>query len=193
VRAAVFVDRDGVLNALVPDPVSGEPESPLHPEQVALLPGAAAAIRRLREAGYAVVGVSNQPAAAKGLIDMRLLEGVQARVLELLALEGANLDDFHLCFHHPQGVIPELTCACGCRKPAPGMLLEAAEELELDLATSWMLGDTDSDVAAGKAAGCRTVLIEHPASAHKRNGGADPDARAPDLAAAADLVIGDSR
>lgn len=191
--AAVFVDRDGVLNALVPDPVSGLPESPLDPEQVTLLPGAAAAIRRLRDAGYVVVGASNQPAAAKGVVEMRLLESVQARVLELLALDGAAPDDFRLCFHHPEGVIPELTRECGCRKPAPGMLLEAAEELELDLASSWMLGDTDNDVAAGAAAGCRTILIEHPSSAHKRGDVARPDASAPDLAAAVELVIRDTR
>jgi D-glycero-D-manno-heptose 1,7-bisphosphate phosphatase len=180
VTAAVFVDRDGVLNELVSDPLSGKPESPLQPEQVALLPGASAAIRRLRDVGYVVVGVSNQPAAAKGVVEMQLLERVQARVLELLALDGAAPDDFRLCFHHPEGVIPELTRACGCRKPAPGMLLEAAEELELD-------------VAAGTAAGCRTVLIEHPASAHKRSGVAHPDASAPDLAAAVELVIMDTR
>ena len=187
--AAVFVDRDGVLNELVPHPVSGRPESPLDPEQVVLVPGAAAALRRLHNAGYVVVGVSNQPAAAKGTVDIKQLESVQARVLDLLERAGAATDAFRLCFHHPEGVVPELTRVCNCRKPAPGMLLDAAAELKLDLSASWMIGDTDGDVAAGVAAGCRTILIENLASAHKRSGRVRPDATAPDLAAAVDFVI----
>ena len=159
-RAAVFVDRDGVLNSLVPDPVSGKPESPLDPTQVRLIPGATAAIRQLREAGYVVVGVSNQPAAAKGLVEFDILEAVQARVLELLEKDGARPDSFRLCFHHPAGVVPGLTSQCACRKPAPGMLRDAAAELGLDLDASWMVGDTDTDVDAGEAAGCRTILGE---------------------------------
>lgn len=190
-KAAVFVDRDGVLNALVPGPVSGEPESPLDPEQVALLPGAAGAIRRLRDAGYVVVGVSNQPAAAKGVVEMSVLESVHRRVLDLLEHDGGHLDTFRLCFHHPEGVVPDLTRTCDCRKPAPGMLLDAAVEFMLDVESSWMIGDTDADVAAGSAAGCRTVLIENPASAHKRSGRARPDGRAVDLPAAVELIVKD--
>ena len=82
---AVFFDRDGVVNELVPDPVSGLPESPLDPESVALIPGAAAALRRLHEGGYELVGISNQPAAAKGTVSLDDLERVQARVIDLLA------------------------------------------------------------------------------------------------------------
>ena len=94
-----------------------------------------------------------------------------------------------LCYHHPAGTVPELTRRCDCRKPAPGMLIAAAEELPIDLSASWMVGDSDDDVAAGTAAGCRTVLIENPASAHRRVVGAAPDGRAPDLTAAAHLII----
>lgn len=187
--AAVFVDRDGVLNELVPHPVSGQPESPLDPQQVVLIPGAAAALRRLHNAGYLVVGVSNQPAAAKGTVDVKRLESVQARALDLLARDGDVPDAFRLCLHHPDGVVPELTRVCDCRKPAPGMLLDAAEELGIDLGASWMIGDTDADVLAGAAAGCHTILIENPDSEHKRSGNARPDATAPDLAAAADFVV----
>jgi len=106
---------------------------------------------------------------------------VHERVIELLALEGAFLDVSLLCPHHPEGVVDELSGLCACRKPAPGMLLDAANALGLDLAASWMLGDTDTDVAAGRAAGCRTVLIEHAASVHKRGGGTSPDLIAADL------------
>lgn len=188
-RPAAFLDRDGILNALVPDPVSGHPESPLRPADVRLMPGAAAAARHLRESGFALVGVSNQPAAAKGTLSVEELLAVQERVLELLAAEGVDFDGFRLCLHHPDGAVPELSGDCACRKPAPGMLLDAAAALDLDLAASWMVGDTDADVAAGVAAGCRTALVENPDSAHKRLGTGDPDLRAVDFSQAARLIL----
>jgi D-glycero-D-manno-heptose 1,7-bisphosphate phosphatase len=188
-RAAAFLDRDGVLNELVPDPFTGAPESPLDPGDVALVPGAAGAALKLRRAGYLLIGISNQPAAAKGLVSLDTLQRVQARVLELLAAEGVSFDAFQICHHHPAGVVPELTVACDCRKPAPGMLVQAAKRLELDLTTSWMIGDTDSDVAAGAAAGCHTVLIEHPGSAHKRTLAPSSDLRAANLQSAAALLL----
>jgi D-glycero-D-manno-heptose 1,7-bisphosphate phosphatase len=185
---AAFVDRDGVINELVPDPRTGVPESPLRVADVVLVSGAAEALRELATAGWRLVGVSNQPAAAKGYISLEQLASVQARVAELLAAEGVHFDDFQLCLHHPDGVVPELAGGCECRKPAPGMLLAAAAELDINLAASWMLGDTDTDVQAGRAAGCRTVLIENRGSAHKRSGTVDPDAVARNLAAAVSLL-----
>jgi D-glycero-D-manno-heptose 1,7-bisphosphate phosphatase len=146
-------------------------------------------LRRLAEAGWRLIGVSNQPAAAKGAISLPELQAIQAQVVELLAAEGAMFDDFRLCWHHPEGVVPELIGVCDCRKPAPGMLLAAARHLGIDLTRSWMVGDTDADVFAGQAAGCATILIEQPGSAHKRGGDAHPDGRAPDLATAADLIL----
>ena len=117
------------------------------------------------------------------------MESVQGRVVELLASEGVRFDDFRLCLHHPAGVVPELTGSCDCRKPAPGMLFEAANTLGLDLSRSWMIGDTDSDVIAGRSAGCRTILVENPGSSHKRSGRVAPDARVADLAGAAAVVL----
>jgi D-glycero-D-manno-heptose 1,7-bisphosphate phosphatase len=188
-RAAVFIDRDGVINALVTDPQTRRPESPLRVDDVVLLPGAAAALVRLKRDGWPLVGVSNQPAAAKGLVSRGRLQSVQARVLELLAAEGVSFDDFRLCLHHPDAVLPELAGPCECRKPAPGMLLAAAQARDLDLGRSWMVGDTDSDVLAGQAAGCSTVLITNAGSAHKRAGSAVPDATAGDLGEAAELIL----
>jgi len=188
---AAFVDRDGTINELVPDPQTGHSESPLRVEDVALIPGAAGALRRLAAGGWLLVGVSNQPAAAKGTARRDQLAEVQARVLELLAADGARLDGFRICPHHPAGVVPGLSGRCDCRKPAPGMLIDAARELDIDLKRSWMIGDTDSDVLAGAAAGCRTVLIEQEASSHKRKGTARPDAVMPDLRAAAALLLGE--
>jgi D-glycero-D-manno-heptose 1,7-bisphosphate phosphatase len=187
--AAVFVDRDGVVNELVPDPRSGRPESPLRVADVRLVPGAAAALRGLVAADWGVIGVSNQPSAAKGLMSLTELHAIHARVLELLAAEGVRFDDFRLCLHHPEGVVPELSGNCDCRKPAPGMLLAAADELDIDLSRSWMVGDTDGDVQAGRAAGCRTILVQHPDSAHKRTAELHPDAVVRDLTAAAGVIL----
>jgi histidinol-phosphate phosphatase family protein len=181
-RAAAFIDRDGVLNEGVPDPESGMLESPLNVEDVRLLPGAAVAASELAGAGYALVCVSNQPAAAKGKVTMAELLAVHEQVVELLTREGVRLDASRLCPHHPEGVVSTLSEPCDCRKPLPGMLLDAAGELGIDLGISWMLGDADADVAAGRAVGCRTGLIEYPGSAHKRSGEARPDVFAADLA-----------
>jgi D-glycero-D-manno-heptose 1,7-bisphosphate phosphatase len=188
-RGAAFLDRDGVLNALVSDPASGRPESPLRPADVQLLPGVGAAVRQLAEAGFAIVGVSNQPAAAKGTIDLEQLLEVQRGVLRKLAAEGADFDDFRLCLHHPDGIVAGLRGPCDCRKPAPGMLLAAAADLDLDLDSSWMIGDTDADVVAGRAAGCRTALIEQPGSLHKRRADLEADLTVADLPAAVAAIL----
>jgi D-glycero-D-manno-heptose 1,7-bisphosphate phosphatase len=186
---AVFVDRDGVINELIPDPDTGQPESPLAVQAVRLVAGAADGLRALADAGWTLVGVSNQPAAAKGKVSRVELEAVQERVVGLLAAQRVAMDGFELCLHHPDGIVSELTGDCDCRKPAPGMLLRAADALGIDRHASWMVGDTASDIEAGQAAGCRTILIEHPGSAHKRSGAVRPTALAPDLAAAAHLIL----
>jgi D-glycero-D-manno-heptose 1,7-bisphosphate phosphatase len=167
-RRAAFLDRDGVLNELVPDRCSGAGESPLEVEQVRLIDGAAAAAASLARAGFMLVCVTNQPAAAKGNASVAQLLAVHEQVISLLAGEGVTFAAWRLCLHHPDGVIPGLAKRCSCRKPAPGMLLDAAGALGLDLASSWMVGDTDADIQAGRAAGCRTLLIENPRSFHKR-------------------------
>jgi D-glycero-D-manno-heptose 1,7-bisphosphate phosphatase len=183
-RPAVFLDRDGVINAGAPDLDSGLLESPLRIADVRLLPGVPAALRALARAGHALVCVTNQPAAAKGKASVAELLAVHRRVLELLARDGTRLDASRLCPHHPDGIVPELSGPCACRKPAPGMLLDAAAELALDLRASWMIGDTDADVRAGHRVGCKTVLIEYPGSAHKRAGRIAPDILARDLTGA---------
>jgi D-glycero-D-manno-heptose 1,7-bisphosphate phosphatase len=189
----VLLDRDGVLDELVRDPVSGLPESPLHVRDVRLVEGAAAAAACLARAGFRLACVSNQPAAAKGRASVAQLLAVHARVAELLARDGVRLDALRLCLHHPDGTVPALSGPCPCRKPAPGMLLGVAAELGVDARACWMVGDTDADVAAGRAAGCRTALIEYPGSVHKRLGRAHPDLTAASLddAVARLLALGD--
>jgi histidinol-phosphate phosphatase family protein len=181
-RPAVFLDRDGTLNELIAHDGDGRGESPLRLSEVRLLPGAAAAMRSLADAGFALVCVTNQPAAAKGTASREDLEAIHARVLQLLAAGGATFDASRMCLHHPQGVLAGLSGPCDCRKPAPGMLLDAAGELGLALdARSWVVGDTDSDVQAGAAVGCRTILLKNPLSAHKRRGAGRYDLLARDI------------
>jgi len=187
---AVFLDRDGVIVELVWDAADGRFEGPHAASDVALLPGAADAVRRIRSLDYVTVVVSNQPAAAKGKASRAALVETHDRVVELLAAAGAAIDDYRYCFHHPDAADPGLAVACDCRKPRPGMLLDAAAALDVDLAQSWMIGDADSDATAGHLAGCRTVLVENPHSAHRRTGGGRPDLRASDLAEAVDAVAG---
>jgi D-glycero-D-manno-heptose 1,7-bisphosphate phosphatase len=186
--AAVFLDRDGVLNELVHDPVAKACESPLRVEDVRLLEGASCAAG-LARAGFVLLCVSNQPAAAKGAVSIQRLVAVHDRVLELLAHEGVCIAASRLCLHHPQGVVPELSGPCHCRKPAAGMLFDLADALQVDLDASWMVGDTDADVAAGRAAGARTVLVETRGSAHKRAGAIEPDLRVANLPEAVTTIL----
>ncbi|HTZ62859.1 MAG TPA: HAD-IIIA family hydrolase [Solirubrobacteraceae bacterium] len=188
-QAVAFLDRDGVLNELVVDPRSGTRESPLMAREVRLIPGAAAAAARLAQAGFALVCVTNQPAAACGKASIERLLQVHAEVERLLAQAGVALSASRLCWHHPEGVVPELTMGCDCRKPAPGMLLDAARAVEADLGASWMVGDTDVDIQAGRAAGCRTLLLECQATADRRTDAARADLRAGDLAEGAERML----
>jgi D-glycero-D-manno-heptose 1,7-bisphosphate phosphatase len=186
----VFLDRDGVINELVPNPATGLHESPYRPEDVALAPGAAEALRLLRSLGVPLAVVSNQPSAAKGTATLEDLAAVHEAVTAALAGEGVAVDEVRYCHHHPAGVDPDLGRPCDCRKPAPGLIHQAAGALGLDptaLERSWLIGDSDVDIEAGRRAGLHTVLVEHPGSAHRRFG-AEPDARATDVIEAARIV-----
>ncbi len=188
-RPGVLLDRDGVIIDPVLDPVDRRPESPLRAVDVGLATGAAEGLRLLRDAGLPLAVASNQPAAAKGKATVAALEAVELRTRELLEQAGLRLDGWYTCLHHPDGSVPELTRACDCRKPAPGLLLRAAEELDLDLARSWMVGDSDADREAARAAGARFALVEHPLSAHRRSRAEPADLRGPDLAAVAAGIL----
>jgi histidinol-phosphate phosphatase family protein len=186
-QAAVFLDRDGVINDPVPDPVDGRPESPLRAADVTLASGAVDGLAQLAGIGLPLIVVSNQPAAAKGKVSDDELHAVHERVVELLAAEGLAIADWRYCFDHPEA-LDAARRTCTCRKPRPGLLTAAASERGLDLGASWIIGDTDADVGAGRAVGATTVLVEHPSTAHRRSPGLLADAVVPDLAAAAAWV-----
>lgn len=189
---AIFLDRDGVINEMVYDREYGLVDSPATPEQYRLLADAAGAIERLREAGYKTVLVSNQPGMAKRKMTRELFDHTRDKMRAELARAGAALDGEYYCFHHPEALEPGLRIACECRKPKPGLLLEAARDLDIDLSQSWMIGDGLTDVQAGRAAGCRTVLIarmkcEFCRFMDKHN--ARPDVVKADLMEAAEFII----
>src|SRR5581483_7237156 len=142
---AVFLDRDGV--------VIEDPGYLTDPEGVVLLPGVLEALARLRADGWRLVVVSNQSGIARGMLTEERLAEIQARLAELLAAGGVTLDGIYYCPHHPQGNVAAYRRECDCRKPAPGMLLQASRDLDLDITSSWMVGDKYSDAAAGRAAG----------------------------------------
>lgn len=152
-RKAIFLDKDGTLIDDVPYNI--------HPERVRLTHGAGRALRRLQEAGYALIVVSNQPGVALGLFAFEALAAVEQRLRSLLATYRVELTDVLYCPHLPHSQIPDYARTCPCRKPAPGMLLEAARKHRLRLAESWLIGDILDDVEAGRRAGCRTVLIDN--------------------------------
>jgi D-glycero-D-manno-heptose 1,7-bisphosphate phosphatase len=171
-QAAVFLDRDGVLNRVfVRDGVTHPPSSA---QEFELLPGAADAVRRLHDVGFALVVVTNQPDVARGIQTRKRVERIHACLLAELPMLKV------LACYHDDGD------GCACRKPKPGMLLEAARRWRLDLRRSFLVGDRWSDVRAGQAAGCRTVLIETPYSGRSR---CQPDYCARDLAEATEWIL----
>lgn len=158
---AAFLDRDGVINEKAP-----EGAYITRWEDVVFLPGIAQAIAELKGAGFQVIVISNQRCVAKGLISIDELEALHERMRAWLRQQGAEIDAIYYCPH-------EKVPACECRKPEPGMLLQAAREHGVDLAQSWMIGDSRSDVEAGRRAGCKTVFL----------GDATTSAVSPDVAA----------
>lgn len=180
---ALFLDRDGVIDDLVFYESSGEWEAPRRVEDIVMIPGVAEPLERLSAAGWLLFVVTNQPSYAKGKITRESLEAVQNAIIRQLPITRA-----YVCFHHPDAIVDDLRVACDCRKPGTRFLREAAAEFDLDLSRSWMVGDQDSDLACGRAAGCRVALIEHEGSAHKR-GGLEPDAHVSTLAALADILL----
>ncbi len=156
---AVFLDRDGVINELVYYEEHGVIDSPFTTDQLKLFPWAGEAIKKLTEAGYKVGIVSNQPGIAKGHLSQETFEKLRQKMKEELAQNGAAVDGEYYCFHHPDAVIESLRANCECRKPKPGLLLQAAKDIDIDLSQSWMVGDGLTDVKAGKSAGCKTILL----------------------------------
>jgi D-glycero-D-manno-heptose 1,7-bisphosphate phosphatase len=161
-RRGVILDRDGTLIDVVRDEETGVISTAFHPSQVKLLAGVVEGLKLLADDGYALAIATNQPAPAKGQYSRAAVEATNAAVVEALAAAGLRVEMIAVCMHHPEGGPGgdlSLVKACECRKPKPGLLLDVARALDLDAAESWMIGDTTSDVEAGRAASMKTALI----------------------------------
>ena len=181
-RPAVFLDRDGTINA--------ERNYLYRPGDLEFVAGAPAAIARLNAAGLLVVVVTNQAGIARGYYAEADMHALHAHLGTLLAAYGAHVDAVYFCPHHP-----EFTGPCRCRKPAAGMLLAAGQDHGIDLAGSWMIGDSAGDIGAGRAAGCRTILVRTgygaalERSLRNEAGGSRPDTVVDALPQAVDYLL----
>ncbi len=179
-KPAVFLDRDGVINKEVD-----------HLNKVSdlrLLPGAARALATLNRLGFLVVVISNQGAVAKGMLTLEGLEEINCELLRRLALRGARIDAMYHCPHHPEATIEKYRVKCVCRKPSPGMILEAAKSLNIDLKKSFFIGDTTADILAGKRAGLATILVKTGYGGRDKKHEVKPDFVARNLADAVEYI-----
>lgn len=184
-QRAVFVDRDGTLNVLS--------DYIRHPDELTLLPGAAEALKRFNDNEYRVVVVTNQPVIARGECSVEGLRKIHNRLESRLGAEGAYIDALYYCPHHPDGGFPgeiaALKFVCNCRKPATGMIRDAIDEMNIDAAKSWMIGDSTADVLVAERSGLRSILVE------TGEGGADgkypvvPSFRSRNVRAAAKFIV----
>jgi len=156
---AVFLDRDGVINEIIYHQEMGIIDSPFTVEQFKLLPNVGEAINKFHNLGFKVIIISNQPGIAKNHFTMDVFEGIKNKMKKELSKTGSFVDAEYYCFHHPEAKLKKYRKVCDCRKPKPGMLLKAAEEHDIDLKISWMIGDGITDIQAGSMAGCKTILI----------------------------------
>jgi D-glycero-D-manno-heptose 1,7-bisphosphate phosphatase len=170
---AIFLDRDGVLNVRPP-----EHDYVRSAADFRWLPGAADGAARLGRSGYVLAVVSNQRGVARGLLTWDVLEEIERLIQSELVHRGARIEAFRYCPH-------DLNEGCSCRKPNPGMILSLADELELDVARSWTIGDSVSDMTAGRAAGTRTMLVGAESAAAMESA----DLTAPSLLAASELIL----
>jgi D-glycero-D-manno-heptose 1,7-bisphosphate phosphatase len=182
---AIFLDRDGVLIE----------DSHLVTSigQMRVLPGVAEALKLLKEAGFKLIVITNQPAIARGILDSARLEAMHQHLNSLFA--DAPLDQFYFCPHHPEATVQDYRIHCECRKPKPGMLLQAASEMGIDLTRSFLVGDRLSDICAGFKAGVKTILVRSgcheapPIISDGFDANAKPDWEAQDLLEASRIIL----
>jgi len=180
----VFLDRDGVIVEQI-DHLN-------HAEDLELIDGAGEAIARLNAAGIPVIVVTNQAGVAKGYLTIADLEEIHARLRSELAKWEAHIDALYYCPHHPQATVTEYLKDCPCRKPGAGMLERARDEQGIDPALSYLVGDSTSDILAGKRAGCRTILVETGFAGKDGLYEVDSDLLVADLAVAVDMILAET-
>jgi len=191
---AIFLDRDGVINPTVLNPATGRMESPLSTADFSLFDGVLESLSILRDEGFPLILVSNQPNYALGKSTLIGLSAIHQKMVYQLVRSGIAFARFCYCLHHPKGVTPGYSGLCVCRKPSPWFLLRARDDFGYSLRDSWMIGDQPTDSQCGKAAGARTIRIEPEPGASDpihaaRALAARPDYSVRNLAEAVDIIL----
>jgi D-glycero-D-manno-heptose 1,7-bisphosphate phosphatase len=150
---AIFIDKDGTLIPDIPYNVN--------PDLISINDEVIQGLQFLKDEGYLFIVISNQSGVARGYFTVEALKEVEKKISAILALHKIRISAFYFCPHHTCGSVKEYVTDCDCRKPKPGMILQACEEHDIDASKSWMIGDILNDVEAGNRAGCRTVLVDN--------------------------------
>jgi D-glycero-D-manno-heptose 1,7-bisphosphate phosphatase len=184
-KSAVFLDRDGTINEEV-----GYLD---RPEKLKIIPGAFEAIRRLNQIGLKVIVVTNQSGIARGFFDEAFVLSLHEQMRTIFLENGAVIDGFYYCPHHPTAGIAPYQKVCACRKPEPGLLMIAAKERDVDLETSYMIGDLFTDVEAGQRAGAKGILVRTGYGQQAVSDTITPDYVADDILEAVDWILADKQ
>ena len=184
---AIFLDRDGIINYPVLNPRKNEYEAPANKDDLKLVPEAIEALKELQELDYKLFLVSNQPDYAKGKTTFENLQSVHNKIHSILSENNIIFTEYYYCYHHPNGIVPEYSIPCECRKPGNFFLKQAKLKYGLDLLSSWMIGDSDVDIFCGQSAGTRTIMVKIKRSAH-RIGQSNPDFLVNNLREAVEIV-----
>jgi D-glycero-D-manno-heptose 1,7-bisphosphate phosphatase len=150
---AIFIDKDGTLIDDIPYNVN--------PSRIKFTEGAPEGLKKLSLEGYLLIIVSNQSGIARGYFTEAEIEVVEKKIKQMMASSSIQLDGFYYCPHHPDGTVEAYAYLCNCRKPKPGLILQASKDFNIDLSRSWMIGDILHDIEAGNRAGCKTVLLDN--------------------------------
>ena len=184
---AIFLDRDGVINYPVLDPNTKEYAAPWNPDDFILCEGVIESLKTLIDTGFKLFIVTNQPDYAKGKTNLENLKLVHNKMHSIFMENNIKFTDYYYCYHHPQGIVPEYSIRCQCRKPGNLFLKQAETKYGLNLVDSWMIGDRDVDIYCGQSAGTRTIMINLKES-RDRATSSNPDYKVNSLREAVEIV-----
>ena len=171
---AVFLDRDGIINPPVLNPKTNEYEAPFNKDDFKLFPEVRESLKELQKLNYKLFLISNQPDYAKGKTTLENLRSVHDTMHSILIKNNIFFTEYYYCYHHPNGIVPEYSHKCECRKPGNLFLKQAKSKYSLDFLNSWIIGDSDVDIFCGQSASIRTIMVKIKESAH-RVGKSNPD------------------